>query len=508
MQDHHLKTAYRALSEHLATRSRMAGAASHLMGQLPNPDPILKALGRDISAYRDIRADAHVGGCIRRRKAAVRSLQWGIERGAASARAASMCRRALDALDMGQLIGDILEATLYGWQPLEVLWAHDGGAGLVLPRQVLAKPPEWFTFDADGQLRLRTRTSPIEGEAVPPRKFLLARQEASYANPWGVGDLSLCFWPATFKRSGLKFWVQFTEKYGAPWVIGKHPRASDDAEAERLLDCLEAMVQDAVAVIPDDSSIDIREAAGRAASADAYERLLHYCRSEISIALLGQNQTTEASSTHASATAGLEVTRDIRDGDAAIVESVVRELLAHIVHINEGEAAAVPIFAMWQQQAIDQIRAERDAKLTAMGVPLTREYFMRAYDLGEGDIAEQATPPQAQQPNLGLKRPLTPSGSRGEFAENTPDAAATEWDEQHLDALQDAADAHIAQWLEQLDGLTQSAPDLAALQDALLAEFGHLDTAALAAVMARAEAAAHLAGRWQVQQETHQEAAV
>ncbi|WP_237172074.1 phage portal protein family protein [Pandoraea norimbergensis] len=62
-----------------------------------------------------------------------------------------------------------------------------------------------------------------------------------------------------------------------------------------MLDRLEDMVQDAVAVIPDDSSVEIKEAANGANNADVYERLLHFCRSEVSIALLGQNQTTEAS---------------------------------------------------------------------------------------------------------------------------------------------------------------------------------------------------------------------
>ena len=95
--------------------------------------------------------------------------------------------------------------------------------------------------------------------------------------------------------------MQFTEKYGAPWVIGKHPRGTQDKEADDLLDKLEAMVQDAVAVIPDDSSVEIKEAAGKAGSAEVYERLLHFCRSEVSIALLGQNQTTEANSNRASA---------------------------------------------------------------------------------------------------------------------------------------------------------------------------------------------------------------
>ncbi|MCG2921796.1 DUF935 domain-containing protein, partial [Escherichia coli] len=85
------------------------------------------------------------------------------------------------------------------------------------------------------------------------------------------------------------------------WVIGKHPRGANDAEIEKLLDSMEQMVEDAVAAIPDDSSIELRAADGKADSSEVFRELITLSRSEISIALLGQNQTTEANSNKASA---------------------------------------------------------------------------------------------------------------------------------------------------------------------------------------------------------------
>ncbi|VAV76593.1 Mu-like prophage protein gp29 [Enterobacter hormaechei] len=75
-------------------------------------------------------------------------------------------------------------------------------------------------------------------------------------------------------------------------VIGKHPRGTAQGEIDLLLDSMEAMVEDAVAAIPDDSSIEIKEAAGKADSSDIYQNLITLARSEISIALLGR--TSEA----------------------------------------------------------------------------------------------------------------------------------------------------------------------------------------------------------------------
>ncbi|ENE4637899.1 TPA: DUF935 family protein, partial [Escherichia coli] len=100
-------------------------------------------------------------------------------------------------------------------------------------------PPEWFQFDTDNCLRFRARDAGVEGELLSPSKFVVPAQDASYDNPYGFPDLSMCFWPVAFKKGGMKFWLRFAEKFGSPWVIGKHPRGANDAEIEKLLDSME-----------------------------------------------------------------------------------------------------------------------------------------------------------------------------------------------------------------------------------------------------------------------------
>ena len=168
-------------------------------------------------------------------------------------------------------------------------------------------------------------------------------------------------------------------------------------EIDLLLDSMEAMVEDAVAAIPDDSSIEIKEAAGKADSSDIYQNLITLARSEISIALLGQNQTTEANSNRASAQAGLEVTDDIRDADADIVESAVNQAIRMAVSMNFGDVAS-PVWKMWEQGTVDDTQATRDEKLSRAGVVFTPQYFKREYQLQDGDIDE--TPPSERQKNM------------------------------------------------------------------------------------------------------------
>lgn len=84
------------LSDHIATRNRSPDFTALGM-YLPNPDPILKKLGKDIRVYSDLRSDAHVGGCIRRRKAGVVRMEWRIDRDRASARMAKLAEQVLGA---------------------------------------------------------------------------------------------------------------------------------------------------------------------------------------------------------------------------------------------------------------------------------------------------------------------------------------------------------------------------------------------------------------------------
>ena len=473
-----------SLSEQIATRDRSMDMSFGFI--LPNPDPILKRQGKDIAVYRDMRSRASVGGPIRRRKAAVKALEWRVERGKASARVTRLANDVLATYDMDTLINEITNAVLFGYQPLELVWGPFNGAAA--PLQVIGKPQEWFFFDNAAQLRFRSRQQPLQGEELEPRKFLLARQEASYDNPYGFADLSMCFWADTFMRGGLKFWVTFTEKYGTPWLVGKQPRGTPGSEVNNLLDKLEAMVQDAVAAIPDDSSIDILESGDKGASADLYERLLMYCRSEINIALLGQNQSTESNSNRASATAGLEVAKTIRDGDAALVMATMNQLLRWLTDLHDGEQAPAPTFVLFEEEDVNTQQAVRDETLTKAGLKFTKEYWKRVYRLQDGDIEEApAGPSMPAAPGTAAAVPV-------EFVEGTAPAVVPTGE------LNTAAAPIVMAWVRDLRALVEAHSEPQALQDALLEAYSELPTDELTEVMALAFELAHLQGRDQVMQ--------
>lgn len=460
----------------IASRSTVSGFGS--MGSiLPNPDPILKKMGKDITVYKDIRSHAVVKGALRRRKASVKAKAWRIVQDEASDQVFKHINSIFKKLQVNKITGSLFDATWFGYQPCEITWAYQDGAWL--PAKIEAMPPEWFFFDKDNQLRFKDKNAGQNGLLVESRKYLVPTQDASYENPYGEPDAALVFWADAFLQGGKEFWVRFTEKYGSPWVIGKYGNNYDEAKQEVLLNNLYAMVQDAVAVIPDNSQIEIIEAAGKSASADVFERFLMYCRSEINIALLGQNQTTEAEANRASATAGAEVSAEISDGDCEMTAEQYQLLIDWIVDYNWGGPS--PQFEYFEDSNGGIEQAERDSKIASTGVRFSNQYYEREYGFQDGDLLPPIEPPQPVSFAEATFTPVRP---------NPVDTATQQ--------LEEAAEPLLNDMVNRVRNVVKNEKSFQSLQDAILAEFSELETDELTQVMSIAFSLAELQGRSEV----------
>lgn len=472
------------LVSEIATRARSVDYWA-LGYYLPNPDPILKKMGKDIAVYRELLSDGQVRSGVRRRKAAIKGLEWRITT-TNNEKVDEQIYQIFERLPMNKIITEMLNATLFGYQVSEVIWAERDG--LFVPEQIIGKKPEWFVFDEENQLRFRTKENWINGELLPEDKFLLTTQEATQDNPYGLGDLSLCFWAATFKKGGFKYWLEFTEKYGSPWLIGKHPRQAHNTDKERLADALVEMISSAIAVIPEDCSVEIKEAAGKSASTDAFEKFLNFCKAEINIALLGQNQTTEQETNRASAQAGLEVMKDIRSDDQAIIEATFNTLLQWIVKYNFS-VEQLPTFEFYEQEAINTEQVERDRKLHEMGVRFSKAYFEREYGFEEGDI-EMESPP-------------APLFQRGEpqFSEPQNRRVKVPMPVSILEQLENEGEGIVDDWLQAVRDELAQAESLEDFQSQLDSLIPELSFAEYADLLAMASTVSELAGKQSVQDE-------
>jgi len=400
---------------------------------LPDPDQVAYKLGKSTSEWipilRFLQSDPHVWACCQSRKSGTLCREWEIvnpeQPGQNQKRANDAIRAWADTVDMYRIMSDILDAIFFGMAPTEVIWKEDGG--LWLPDTVEGKPTEWFAFSPKNELRFLSRDHQLEGEPVPDNKILLPAHGASYYNPYGERVLSRCYWPITWKRAAQKFWAILTEKYGIPWVYGRVPKAADNDVRAALVEKLQAMVQDGVAVVNDDESIDFGRPGGVQLNATIFSALVAEQDSQISKAILGQTLTTDSgqdgSGSYALGKVHSDVRADLLEGDERLVQNTMDTLIGWIVTLN-FPGAKPPFFRLHRDEDIQAERATRDKVLTEImsGHRFTKEYFEQQYNILPDWLEEAPQPTMTPSPNVapgGRDRPSpppTPQGDDGEFA--------------------------------------------------------------------------------------------
>ncbi len=374
---------------------------------LPNPDPVLKKLGRDISEYEAVLSDAHVFAVLTSRKAGVVSCPWRVVPAGDSRsdkKIAGFINEVLSSLNLYEDLRQALSAIWFGYSVSELIWAERDGMWKV--EEIRGRSPKRFRFDPDGNPRLLTPANPYEGEPVPPLKFLVVRHDPnSDDNPYGEPLAARCYWPWFFKKHGWKFWAVFAEKYGMPHVWGKHPPGASEDEKQKLLDALTSLVQDGATVTADNQAIEILDTQTRASSTDAYKELIEAANREISKAVLGQTLTTEIGDrgSYAAAQAHLSVRADIVEADAQMLMSAMNnQLVRWLVGLNFGWDVPPPRFVIdYEEEDYKREKAERDKILWEMGYPLTQKYISETYGVplpteGEGVLPGKMTFSESQ----------------------------------------------------------------------------------------------------------------
>ncbi|AFH47804.1 Mu-like prophage protein GP29 [Ignavibacterium album JCM 16511] len=368
------------LTQEIAIRQNFDKIVTY-WNMLPDPDPILRKIGKDITVYRELLTDPHLFSAVQQRKAGVLSLNWELRQQNSSQNEFDLINEFLNTLNLENLIDQLLNTPLFGFTVFEIVWGKQGN--FLIPNRIDEKPQEWFFFDQFNNLNIKKNSNSIklDGEIVNPLKFILVQHKPTYQNPYGERVLSRCFWPVTFKRGGLKFWITFTEKYGNPFLIGKLPRGSAQQEIDNLLTSLENMIQDAVAVIPDDSSIDIKEAQ-RSSSVEVFRELMNFQNNEISKAILTQTLTTEVqdTGTYAASKTMSDMLANVQLADKKLVERALNKIIDLIYQVNFNSTDK-PRFILYEEEDVDKLLAERDQLLVNTGIKFTKDYYIRNYNL-------------------------------------------------------------------------------------------------------------------------------
>lgn len=325
------------------------------LGVLPNPDPILRKLGRAPDVYDAIAHDAHVLGDLRSVRAGLLGYEYRVVPGGTSRadrRAAELCEQYLHqppapGVRWPDRIWTLALAVFHGSAVHEVEWQRSGD--LIMPVALRDVPMRRVAIGLDDGVRVLTREQPLTGADPGAYRLLVTRHAPTYDNPYGLAVFSGCFWPYTFKHGGFRFFMKFCQKYGMPWAIGRYPEGTTDAQIRELAQQLAAMVEDGVAAIPGDGRVDLLET--KSTGEPIQLQMIHTCNAELSKAITSQTLASElqrGSGSRAAAETHAARQQAVAVADREMVADSMSELFAWIAQINV-RGALPPRFEFYEE---------------------------------------------------------------------------------------------------------------------------------------------------------------
>ncbi|MCC5644766.1 DUF935 domain-containing protein [Nostoc sp. CHAB 5824] len=373
-----------------------------LGSRLLNPDDVLQGRGKgEYKAYDDLLKDGHCFSVLQKRYLAVIAREWSVEAASKDKldqKAADMVKYHLQSLaakaDDDDLLAtgfdrtcyNLLDAVLKGFKPAEILWGVDGKE--FYPNQIKARNQQRFNFAINEagkwELRMLTLEDMIDGEAVTklhPRKFLTHICGATDDNPYGTGLGRTLWWNVFFKKQGVKFWLQFVDKFASPTALGKYPRGATKEQKNSLLEALDAIATDAGVAIPEGLDIVLLEAS-RSGSINCYESLCKYMDSEMSKTVLGETLTTQIGDrgSYAAANTHNEVRKELTKADSDLLSDTLnRTLIKWDVQLNLPDAKPPRLWRNFEEAEDLNGRSNRDKTLFDMGFKLKKEAVTEIY---------------------------------------------------------------------------------------------------------------------------------
>jgi phage gp29-like protein len=374
---------------HFATRER-AHDLIRFMRSLPDRDLVLRKIGKSITSLQELLTDSHLESVWSIRCSAISGAQWFMAPGEGGGRkeqeAADNFAEQLKALDVSRIIEEMMDAVAYGYVPMEILWKKDGDFWGI--ENIVGKSPQWFEFDPDNRLLFRGDGS--IAEPVPDNRFLLIQHRQSYLNPYGDKTFSKCFWPVTFKKKGWQWWTVFIEKYGGAFLYGKYPNNFSDELQTKLLDALNRMVSDAVAIFPEGSEVTIESLANKGSVSNVHLEYINAANAEISKAVLGQTLTTELSGkagSYATAQTHNLVREGLAKADRSRISAAFDRLARMYTLYNFGSTVIPPQFTFIENEELYIEQVKRDVQLYSIGWRPTKAYIAREYAIPEEDFS-------------------------------------------------------------------------------------------------------------------------
>lgn len=358
---------------------------------------------RNLAEYTALLKDDQVKSTFQQRRSGTVQAELIVEAGddrPESKACADEALRQIKALRFDDITEKVLYAVFYGWGVAEILWGMDGK--YITFENIKVRNRGRFLFDQDSNLYLQ-RNGVALPELMPDKKFWVINSGADHDDaPYGYGLAHSLYWPVFFKRNDIKFWLVFLERFGQPTALMQIPAGQMENEKKvgEAKAILKMIATDSGIVVPDNAVISLLEAA-RSGAAD-YAQMRIAMDDAISKIVLSQTMTTDSKAGgfgSQQAKVHAQVKDDVVASDADLVcETFNRGPLTWWRDFNFPTAAVPRIYRNTDPPEDINARADRDAKVYALGFEPTQEYISETY--GEGWVKREIQAP-AITPNQG-----------------------------------------------------------------------------------------------------------
>lgn len=457
---------------------------------MTNTDKLLMLKGGgDLRIYQEVMRDEQVKACFEQRVRAVTSRPWEVRPGGNASideEAALFIEQQLNKMQWDATTERMLYGVFYGYAVAEAMYATEGNR-IVLDmnrKGIKVRDRRRFAFAPDMSLRLKTSSNPL-GEILPEKKFWHFATGSDHDDePYGLGLAHWLYWPVFFKRSGVKFWLIFLEKFGMPTATGTYPSGTQKPDQDKLLAALQAIQTDSAIIFPEGMKAELLEAT-RGGTAD-YTALYDRMDAAIARATLGQTASTQG-------TPGRlgnddlqgDVRADIVKADADLVcMSANATWVKWLTEWNFTDAALPQVWRKCEDEEDANTSAERDERISKMGFRPTLKYIQDTYGGEWVEVSQSAGT---------AKQPVTASA---QFAEGDVQFA----DQVALDSAIEAIapgmlQGQAASSLKPVLKMIAASIDYAEVHGALAELFPHMGTQQLEETLARAMFVAEVWGK-------------
>ena len=373
---------------------------------LPNPDPILREMGRADQVYFSIMMDAHVIGEIRSIRGSFRSHQYRLVSGndddPKAQAAKELCELWMSSqppnsvADWLEVMWQMSACIFTGYRVHELVWELVDGK--YLPASVIDRPGRRFRFDVHGAPMLVSNGA-WQGASVEPYQFVVSRHMPTHDNPYGMALLSSCFWPWTFKTGGWRYFVKYCERHGLPWPVGRYPAGTSPSEQDDFADALAGMMEAGYVVMQEGNGVELLVPQGGGSGNLPQQNLISLCNREMSKALTSQAMIGEQLDVGARAAADTAKERqsEVHDSDRDIAAASMAQIFKWITLFNLGEGVAPPTLEFHKQEAAGKGRAETYQIAANMGAKPSRKAMLDELDIPEAEDEADALLPVLRQ---------------------------------------------------------------------------------------------------------------